>query len=64
MEPREQAGNILLDVLKAKCADAGLDVRDPKFTMELDHAMREVEFVFVIPVSYESIREANLNGDK
>lgn len=64
MEPREQVANILFDVLKKKCAEMGLEVRDPKWEMELDHALREVEFVFVIPVSYKSIREANIDGDK
>ncbi len=61
MEPREHVANVLLTGLKAMCESMGLAVRDPEWNMELDHAMREVEFVFIIPVTYESIREAKLN---
>ncbi len=62
MEPREHVANVLLAGLKAMCESMGLDMRDPIWEMKLDHAMRQVEFVFVIPVTYKSIREAKLDG--
>lgn len=64
MLPRFHTANVLLAAIKAMCLSMGLDVHDPKWEMSLDHAMREVEFVFVIPVTDKSIREANIDGDK